>query len=322
MTVVESNQAALRPEAHRGRRSLPPAAHGLAGEGALRQGRGAAAVAPRPLFHDPAEMTLRAHIRNHHSTSASRRNRCVAAAVAACAPQPGAGAAKPSQVDVVGSGTIAWRQVAVLAKPKARSRAGRGAEAVPARLPPAVRPRARRRADEEREAAVVPDQHPRASERAHRLGARRRARAPAGAEARDHLPRRAEVRVLGRRAARPHREGSPSARGARRRRSASSTSPTSSTRRSTPTGRSSARTRSRRARTRSSRTGPEAASSACTERRGRISSGKLSRTAASDSTTMTSRSSATGFRSGRRSRSSAEAGSSRPASNRSPVRSA
>ena len=40
------------------------------------------------------------------------------AAVAALAPYAGAGSTRPSEVDVVGSGTIVWRQVAVLAKPK------------------------------------------------------------------------------------------------------------------------------------------------------------------------------------------------------------
>ena len=138
------------------------------------------------------------------------------------------------------------------------------------------------------------------------------ARAPAGEEARGHLPRRAQVRVLGRRAARAHRARSPSVRRGPRRRSGSSTSPTSSTRRSTPTGRSSARTPSRRARTRSSPTGPAAASSASTGRRGRISSGRRSRTAASACTTTTSASSATASRSGRRSRSSAETGIGEP----------
>jgi hypothetical protein len=43
----------------------------------------------------------------------------VAAFVAVLAPQAGAGAAKPSEISVVGSGTILWRQVAVLAQPKA-----------------------------------------------------------------------------------------------------------------------------------------------------------------------------------------------------------
>ena len=37
----------------------------------------------------------------------------------ALAPGAGARASKASEVDVVGSGTIAWREVAVLAKPKA-----------------------------------------------------------------------------------------------------------------------------------------------------------------------------------------------------------
>jgi lipoprotein-anchoring transpeptidase ErfK/SrfK len=43
----------------------------------------------------------------------------VAGLVGAFAEQAGAGSARPSEVDVVGSGTIAWRQVAVLAAPKA-----------------------------------------------------------------------------------------------------------------------------------------------------------------------------------------------------------
>jgi hypothetical protein len=46
----------------------------------------------------------------------------VAGLVGAFAAQAGAGPARPSDVDVVGSGTIAWPQVAVLAKPKAGAR--------------------------------------------------------------------------------------------------------------------------------------------------------------------------------------------------------
>jgi lipoprotein-anchoring transpeptidase ErfK/SrfK len=45
-----------------------------------------------------------------------------AAGAAAFASPVGAGAAKPSEVDVVGSGTITWRQLAVLARPKAGAR--------------------------------------------------------------------------------------------------------------------------------------------------------------------------------------------------------
>ena len=41
------------------------------------------------------------------------------ACAAAVAPSAGAGSTKPSEVDVVGAGTIAWRQVAVVAKPRA-----------------------------------------------------------------------------------------------------------------------------------------------------------------------------------------------------------
>jgi lipoprotein-anchoring transpeptidase ErfK/SrfK len=40
------------------------------------------------------------------------------ACAVALAPSAGAGATKPSEVDVVGAGTITWRQVAVLASPK------------------------------------------------------------------------------------------------------------------------------------------------------------------------------------------------------------
>jgi lipoprotein-anchoring transpeptidase ErfK/SrfK len=45
-----------------------------------------------------------------------------AAGAAAFASPVGAGAAKPSGVDVVGSGTITWRQLAVLARPNAGAR--------------------------------------------------------------------------------------------------------------------------------------------------------------------------------------------------------
>jgi hypothetical protein len=41
------------------------------------------------------------------------------ACAVAFAPRAGAGATNPSQVDVVGAGTLTWRQVAVLAKPNA-----------------------------------------------------------------------------------------------------------------------------------------------------------------------------------------------------------
>ena len=46
----------------------------------------------------------------------------IAALVVALAPSVGARASKPSEVDVVGAGTITWRQVAVLAKPAAGAR--------------------------------------------------------------------------------------------------------------------------------------------------------------------------------------------------------
>ena len=57
-------------------------------------------------------------MRTHTSTLTALAVALAAAAVA-LAPQAGAGVAKPSQVDVVGSGTIVWQQVAVLGKPKA-----------------------------------------------------------------------------------------------------------------------------------------------------------------------------------------------------------
>ena len=55
----------------------------------------------------------RAHTRTLTALAAA-----IAAAAVAVAPQAGAGVASPSQVDVVGSGTIVWKQVAVLTKPK------------------------------------------------------------------------------------------------------------------------------------------------------------------------------------------------------------
>jgi lipoprotein-anchoring transpeptidase ErfK/SrfK len=45
----------------------------------------------------------------------------IAALVVALAPTVGARASKPSEVDVVGAGTLTWRRVAVLAKPTAGS---------------------------------------------------------------------------------------------------------------------------------------------------------------------------------------------------------
>ena len=227
------------------------------------------------------------------------------ACAVAFAPGAGARATKPSQVDVVGSGTIAWSRLAVLAKPKPGRGPGRRAEAVSPGLPPAVRSRARRRADEVGEADVVPDQRPGAAERAHGLGASGRARAPSGPQARDHLPRRAQVRVLGRRAARPLGKG-----GGRRTGRGDAARALLRHRQVRPgdrprLGDPRRLTRSRRARTRSSPTGRAAASSACTERPGRTSSARRSRTAAFGSTTATSSSCATASRSGRRSRSSA-----------------
>jgi len=89
----------------------------------------------------------------------------------AFAPGAGARATKTSEVDVFGSGTIVWRQVAALAKPS----------------PGATRV-----------AILVPDQHSGSPERAHRLGPGGSARTAAGRKARRHLPRGEEVRVLGR----------------------------------------------------------------------------------------------------------------------------
>ena len=56
------------------------------------------------------------HIRNLAALTAILAT--VVAGAIAHAPSAGAVATKPSQVDVVGSGTITWRQVAVLSKPK------------------------------------------------------------------------------------------------------------------------------------------------------------------------------------------------------------
>lgn len=58
----------------------------------------------------------RSHIRSVPALAAIVAT--VVAAAVAHVPQAGAVATKPSQVDVVGSGTIVWRQVAVLTKPK------------------------------------------------------------------------------------------------------------------------------------------------------------------------------------------------------------
>ena len=88
---------------------------------------------------------------------------------------------------------------------------GRGAhrdpEAVSPGLPPAVRSRAGRHADEGGQTDVVPDQRPGAAERSIGLGTRCVAGAPSGLQACDRLPRFTALRVLGRRAARPFRQG-------------------------------------------------------------------------------------------------------------------
>jgi len=54
--------------------------------------------------------------------AAAARLAGVVLCAAALAPGAGAGATKPSQVDVVGAGTIAWREVAVLERPTAGAR--------------------------------------------------------------------------------------------------------------------------------------------------------------------------------------------------------
>ena len=96
------------------------------------------------------------------------------ACAVAFAPGAGAEATKPSQVDVVGAGTIAWRQVAVLAKPKA----GAARVAVLKQFRPDFRPqyvlaldavRAKRRQGD-----VVPDQRPRPSRTGARAGCAQR----------------------------------------------------------------------------------------------------------------------------------------------------
>lgn len=53
-----------------------------------------------------------------HLVTLAAATAVAAASAAALATPVGAGAAKPSVVDVVGSGTIAWRQLAVLAQPR------------------------------------------------------------------------------------------------------------------------------------------------------------------------------------------------------------
>src|SRR5262245_66678665 len=54
-----------------------------------------------------------------HTTTAATALAVVAAFAMAFAAGAGARATKASEVDVVGSGTISWRQIAVLAKPRA-----------------------------------------------------------------------------------------------------------------------------------------------------------------------------------------------------------
>ena len=53
-----------------------------------------------------------------HLVTLAAATAVAAASPAALASPVGAGAAKPSVVDVVGSGTITWRQIAVLAQPR------------------------------------------------------------------------------------------------------------------------------------------------------------------------------------------------------------
>ena len=192
-------------------------------------------------------------------------------------PAPALGRRAASAVDVVGSGTLAWKRVAVHAQPKRGSKIGRGAERVPPRLPPAGRPR------------TLQEAHPETQKPTwYRISVPGRPNGRSGwvpAAAVEIRP--VQKRLLVDRGERRFefwdgtalvRTGrSQSARRAPRRRPASSTSSRSSRR----APRSSAPTPSRRARTRSSRTGPVAESSASTGRRGRGSSVGTSRTAAS-----------------------------------------
>ena len=53
-----------------------------------------------------------------HTKTLTALAAAMAAVAVAVAPQAGAGVARPAQVAVVGSGTIVWKQVAVLTKPK------------------------------------------------------------------------------------------------------------------------------------------------------------------------------------------------------------
>ncbi len=217
-------------------------------------------------------------------------------------------ATKPSQVDVVGAGTIAWRQVAVLAKPKA----GAAQVAVLKQFRPDFRPQYVLALDAVRAKGGKAARGTGSASPAGRTGA------PAGSAPALSSSTRSKKRVIIYRGARKFEFWD----GARLVRTGKVAVGAAGA--ETPLGlfyvtdkfnpaidpdwAILARTHSRRARTRSSPTGQGAASWVSTGRRGRISSGRRSRTAASASTTTTSRSSVTASRSGRRSRSSAETG--------------
>ena len=211
--------------------------------------------------------------------------------------RPGAGAGPSSitNVDVAGSGTIAWHQISILAEPNARAKR----LAVLKQFRSDFRPqyvlaldvlKAKKTGKPTWYRISIPGRpngltgwvragaleiHPVQKRLIVYRGAKR---SSTGTDASSCVPGR-----------------SPSASREQRRRSASSTSPGSSTPRSTPTGRSWARMPSRRARTRSSRTGPAEGSSGCTALPGPRSSVRRSPTGVSECTTTTSSSCATGF---------------------------
>ena len=173
---------------------------------------------------------------------------------------------------------------------------------VPRALPPARRPRARDAPRCRGAAVVVPRRDPRPAERPQRLDSRGLGRAQAGRPVAGRLPRLTEVRALRRRETPPD--------GARRDRSAGNGDADRAVLRpdrvrARRSIRSSARTRSRRAGTRSSPTGRAAAWSASMVRTRHGSSGRRSRTAACASGTATSSRFAATCGSARRSRSSA-----------------
>ena len=314
--MVVGDDHAHASQSGRGMRRHPPLARGIAvpptghrvgprvGEGSAALGRGGE---QRNLSHAPPASALRcragtaakvrmtAVTRNEGTRAAAR---CVSGAAsrwwslalaAALRGRRGRGDSEGAvEIDVVGSGTLAWEQVVVRTRPTPESPRVAVLRQFRADFRPQYVLALDERLDAEGRAELVPRERPRPAQRAEGLGARRRARPPARPEAAHRLPRRAAVRVLGRRQARAGREG----RGGQARRGDAArpllrhleVQP----RRSTPSGRSSARTPSRRARTRSSRTGPAEESSASTARPGPSFSARPSRTAACACRTRTS----------------------------------